>query len=111
MDAVGLATFAYVGAARAMAENLGFLGVVMFAIITPAGGDAIRSVISREVPAIMYRDVYATLAMLFGIAYFLLRDFKDNVWVVYILLLIIFILRLLAIKFNWQLWEPKKSYK
>lgn len=106
VDAIGLVTFAYIGASRANEANLGFFGIVIFAVLTAAGGGIIRDIVMRETPIIFYQDFYATPAFLLAIGYFFLRDYSNTEWVLYTLLACTFFIRILAIKFKVQLWKP-----
>jgi len=72
-DAVGLGTFAAVGAEIAYQHSLNILGIILMAAITATGGGVVRDVLAGEVPVIFRRDIYATIAMLGGILYVILR--------------------------------------
>ena len=47
-DAVGLATFAFIGASAAANANLGFFAVVFCATLTAVGGGVLRDLVLRE---------------------------------------------------------------
>ena len=64
LDAVGLALFSVVGAAKALDFGLQPLSAVMLGTITAVGGGVIRSVLLDEVPPVLQADVYATAALL-----------------------------------------------
>lgn len=106
VDAIGLVTFAYIGASRAYGANLGIFGIVIFAVVTAVGGGVLRDIVMRETPIIFYQDIYATPAFLFGIAYFLLRNYINIPWVLYLLLFSTLVLRIVVMKFNLHLWKP-----
>jgi Predicted membrane protein len=72
-DAIGLGTFAAVGAEIAYQHSLNILGIILMAAITATGGGVVRDVLAGEVPVIFRRDIYATIAMLGGILYVILR--------------------------------------
>lgn len=107
-DAVGLVTFAYIGASRAADMNLGLLGILIFSVITAVGGGVIRDIVMGETPHIFYRDFYASPALLFGAAFYLLHEKINDPFVLDSLLVIVFVIRLIAIKTNFQLWKPTK---
>lgn len=108
MDAIGLVTFAYIGASQASSANLGFLGILIFSVLTAVGGGVIRDVIMGETPHIFYKDFYATPALLFGVGFYLAYNNINNPIVLYSLLIIVFIVRIIAIKIKPQLWKPIK---
>ena len=107
VDAVGLATFAYIGAHAADVAGLGFVGIVFFATITAVGGGVIRDALISEVPQIFFQDFYASPAILLGCVYFLTRSFIDDyVQLPYIIIGAAILLRYLAVLYRWRLWVP-----
>jgi uncharacterized membrane protein YeiH len=108
VDAIGLVTFAYIGASQAAYANLGLLGILMFSVLTAVGGGVIRDVIMGETPHIFYQDFYATPALLFGAGFYLAHDKINNPFVLYGLLIVVFVVRIIAIKKKSQLWKPIK---
>lgn len=108
VDAIGLVTFAYIGTLHAVEANLGLLGILVFAVLTAVGGGVLRDLLIGEVPYIFDHDFYATPVLLFGIIYFLGKDIFNNQFELYALLLFTFVVRVVAIKFNIQLWKPIK---
>ena len=62
LDAIGLGTFAVIGAAQAIQSGLGVVGVVFVGVITACGGGVIRDMMVMEIPAVISRDFYATAA-------------------------------------------------
>lgn len=106
IDAIGLVTFAYIGASRAAGAHLGFFGVIIFSVLTAVGGGVLRDIVMRETPIIFYQDVYATPAFLFGVVYYFLQDRAQIPWVLYSLLAAVLALRIIVIKYHLQLWKP-----
>ena len=109
VDAIGLSTFAFIGAASAAAAGLGFFPIVLLATLTAAGGGVVRDIALRETPQIFYSDFYASPAILLGIVYSLSPQTFSHGAPAYLLILSIFILRLLAVRFNIGLWRPHAS--
>jgi uncharacterized membrane protein YeiH len=72
LDAIGLAAFAYIGAARAESAGLGLVPMIFFAVLTAAGGGILTDIICNRKPLILRGDFYATPAMLLAVGYFLL---------------------------------------
>jgi uncharacterized membrane protein YeiH len=109
IDAIGLTTFAFIGANRANEVHLGVFGIIFFATITAVGGGFFLDIVLGEKPTILYKDFYATPAIVLGIFYSLFRTSMGNPFVVYGLITSIFLLRLWAINYNIRLWIPIKS--
>jgi len=71
-DAVGLAVFCAIGAAKA--DQLGAIPMttVIMAVLTACGGGVIRDLLVNEIPAIFTHDFYASAALLGGLIFVLL---------------------------------------
>ena len=108
LDAVGIVTFAFVGAQKAAEANLGGFAIVFLATVTAVGGGILRDIFINEVPQIFYKDLYATPAIILGFFYFLLLEYISNPFVAYSLLFITFLIRVYAIYYKINLWSPLK---
>lgn len=73
LDAVGLATFAVVGAAKAVDHGAPPLACILIGGIAAVGGGVIRDVLGGQVPEVLRREVYAVAALL-GAAVVVLAD-------------------------------------
>ncbi|MGE0483589.1 MAG: trimeric intracellular cation channel family protein [Gammaproteobacteria bacterium] len=71
-DAVGLAVFTAIGAARAESVDAVPLTVVLMATLTACGGGVIRDLLVNEIPAVLTHDFYASAALLGGTVFVLL---------------------------------------
>ena len=108
VDAVGLVTFAFLGAATAYHNSLSLVGVIILATITAIGGGILRDICIGELPLVFYQDLYATPAIILGFLYFVLGKNMESAFFTYGLLISVFIFRLLAIKYKLNLWRPKQ---
>lgn len=107
VDAIGLSTFAYIGAQKAYEVHMGIFGIIFLATISAVGGGMIRDVAIREIPQIFYQDFYASPAIILGAIFaFLSPDQTSNSVYIYCLIAFTFALRLLAIYFKIGLWKP-----
>ena len=109
VDAVGLTTFAMIGAATAGEADLGAFAIIFLATISAVGGGLLRDVSIREVPQIFYRDFYASPAIFLGAMYAVFGGYMGRSLCVYALITCTFILRLLAIHFKIDLWGPRRK--
>ncbi len=108
VDAIGLVAFAYLGAEIARQSGYGLLGSMIFATMTACGGSVLRDISMNRTPELFYQDFYATPALLLGAIHFFLRPLLFHWYPPVLLLLSIFLIRLLAIRFNVQLWKPTR---
>lgn len=109
LDSVGLVTFAYIGASKADEMGLSAFAIILFATLTAVGGGALRDIAINKVPNIFYEDFYASIAVLVGVSYVLLREYMQTPIVVNLILVLFLMFRLLAIKKNIVLWRPIKD--
>ncbi|MDO8470955.1 MAG: trimeric intracellular cation channel family protein [bacterium] len=100
LDAIGLSTFAFVGAAKGIEANLGFVGAVFFALLTAVGGGVLRDILVNDTPStFLQRDFYATPAILSGALHYIFRSSMNDTIAIFSLLALIFALRIIAIFF------------
>lgn len=98
-DAIGLAIFIYIGADKALSQNLNAIAVVIMATVTAVGGGVIRDVLANETPFILKEDIYAVLCVIGGYLYkYLIIDlkFKEIETTIFIFSFVLFI-RLIVI--------------
>lgn len=69
LDAVGMVTFASLGAAAATQAQLGLFGSVFFALLTACGGGALCETIAGTTPRVFRHTFYAIPPCLLGAAY------------------------------------------
>jgi uncharacterized membrane protein YeiH len=106
VDAIGIATFAFIGAEAAAVAGLGAFGIIFLATISAVGGGLLRDIAIAETPQIFYRDFYASPAILLGVLYVILKNHMNIVFIMYGIIAIAFLARVLAIYFDIHLWGP-----
>lgn len=111
-DAVGLGVFTAIGAAKGMAYEVSFIGILLCGAITAIGGGIIRDVLVREIPVVLRSDFYATASLMGGIVYFCLALINTN-WFLNFLITstFVFSVRFLAMHYKLQLPEAHVSRK
>ena len=67
-DAIGLALFAVVGAAKADDRDLPLVAAAMLGTVAAVGGGVMRDLLVGRVPLVLYEDVYATAALVAAVA-------------------------------------------
>lgn len=103
-DAIGLAAFAVSGSSLAYSVSENVLLVVTVGTITATGGGVVRDLLSNEVPMVLTRDFYATVAILGSLIYFSLRQlgYSDLVTSM-VSFTITLVIRVMAIRNKWEL--------
>ncbi|GGA15544.1 trimeric intracellular cation channel family protein [Psychrobacillus lasiicapitis] len=105
-DAIGLAAFAIQGANYAVSIHAPLMVVIIAASMTGTGGGMIRDVYAGRKPLIFSSGIYALWAVLAGLVIGL--GLVRAPYSTFSLLIIIVILRMLSVYFNWNL--PRKAY-
>jgi len=107
-DAIGLSAFTTTGAIIAYNADVSFFGIVILATLTGVGGGLISDILLGKIPSVLRDDFYASCSIIGAIAFYIaiLSGLDINSSAV-ICSLIVFMIRLLAILYNWQL--PKFS--
>jgi uncharacterized membrane protein YeiH len=109
-DAIGLGVFTIIGATVAynQLQELNFLAMAFAGLITAIGGGILRDVFVNEIPIVFVKELYASASFLGVIIFFGLLAAGIDLNVAAIpSILAATALRLLAIKYNWNLPQPK----
>ena len=103
-DTIGLGVFTLIGLEKGI--NIGLHPVICIALgtMTACFGGVIRDILCTEIPVIFRKEIYATICILGGIVFFLLRKLDlDNDALYLTTSLVIISGRLMAVKFKWYL--------
>ncbi len=110
LDALGLVAFTLIGCAVARADGHAPAIVVVSGLLTGAFGGVLRDVLCNQVPLVFRRELYAVVSILTGTAYLaLLQLGVDENLSVLACLGGGFVLRMLAIRYEWEV--PKFVYR
>lgn len=114
-DALGLSLFAVTGAQKSLAYGHNAEVAVLLGTITAVGGGVLRDVLLNRIPVIFEREIYASAALagaLIVVSGYYLKWVSDD-WSSVIALIICLGLRLLALRFHWNLpnFSTKKQDK
>lgn len=63
LDAVGLSTFAVIGASKALDAGLGVAPAILLGVVTAVGGGTIRDTLVRRIPTVLRTGLYAVPAL------------------------------------------------
>ncbi len=97
-DAIGMALFAVLGAARAMQADASNIVIIIMGMLTAAAGGIIRDILCNEVPLIFRKELYAVPALLGGASLVLMDHFGfSSLYAISISCLITFMIRAVAI--------------
>ena len=103
-DTIGLGVFTLIGLEKGINIGLHPLICISLGTITACFGGVIRDILCSEIPVVFRKEIYATICILGGIVFFMLRKLNiDNDILYLVTSLIIITLRLMAVKFKWHL--------
>lgn len=103
-DTIGLGVFTLIGLEKGI--NIGLHSIICIALgtMTACFGGVIRDILCTEIPVIFGEEIYATICILGGIVFFMLRELNLDADVLYLTTsLFIISVRLMAVKFKWHL--------
>lgn len=103
-DSIGLGLFTILGIQKGIAFGLHPVICVALGTITGCFGGVIRDMLINTIPLIFKKEIYASACIAGGTIYFILylngvnSDLNDAISII-----IIFLIRILAIRFDWRL--------
>jgi uncharacterized membrane protein YeiH len=108
-DSIGLVAFSLSGALVGLALGLNAFGVVMLGFITAVGGGMVRDMMVNEIPFILHKDFYGTVAIVMaGGLWLLWRRVMDDTVLLQLLFWPGLLLRLIA---HWRELALPKLHK
>lgn len=100
-DALGLGLFTLVGIEKAIQLNFSIGVCIALGTITASFGGVIRDVLLNNVPLVFRKEIYALASIIGGLVYFALKETNlDSDISTIICILLIFIIRIVAVKFK-----------
>lgn len=103
LDAIGLAAFAILGAAKALDLGAPVFVCVIMGVFTASAGGVIRDVVAGEPSIMVRREIYVTAALVAAGAYVLAQPWAGPVLAGAIGFALGFALRAAALTFGWAL--------
>lgn len=105
IDAIGIGMYGVFGAQKSLAFGLSIFAAIIVGVVSATGGSMLRDIVTREDPKnLLPGQLYGLLAV-FGVLLFLLLHSYfdvDATIAAWIAIGLIFVLRILAIKFDWR---------
>jgi uncharacterized membrane protein YeiH len=103
-DTIGIGLFTILGLQKTLALGLAVPVALIMGTVTAVFGGVIRDILTNDVPLIFRREIYASACLAGGVVYLILAHFNMEVYVSTIIsMLTVFIIRVLAVKYNWSL--------
>lgn len=104
LDALGLVVFTLLGCNIAQSEGVHFGIVLVMGMITGSFGGVLRDILCAQIPLMFQKELYASVSLATGLLYLTLPEWGvSHEAVVLMAPSFGFVLRLLAIRYDWQL--------
>ncbi|WP_435262398.1 trimeric intracellular cation channel family protein [Tenacibaculum sp. nBUS_03] len=109
-DTIGISVFTLLGLQKGLSYNLHpFIALVM-GMVSAVFGGVIRDVLTRKVPLIFKKEIYASACLSGGVVYLILGNFKINEYLHFIVSAsVIIIIRTVVVKYELELPKIKKD--
>jgi len=110
-DAIGLGVFTIIGATFAYSLfELNFLAILLAGILTAVGGGILRDVFVNQIPMVFVKEFYMSASFIGIVVFYLILYFRGELYFATITGIVITTsLRLVAMKYNWNLPRAKDS--
>jgi len=110
-DAVGLGVFTVIGATFAYnLFGMNFLIIILSGMLTGIGGGILRDVFVNQTPIVFVKELYASASFIGAIVFYFTLLITNEVYAATILGIILTTgLRLVAMKYNWNLPRVRSS--
>ncbi|KQS46187.1 MULTISPECIES: trimeric intracellular cation channel family protein [Flavobacterium] len=109
-DTIGLGVFTLIGLEKGLDTNLHPIICIALGTMTACFGGVTRDILCNEIPVIFRREIYATICIVGGILFFILKHWNLDNDILYVITSCVMIsLRLLAVKFKWYLPALKQN--
>lgn len=109
-DSLGIAMFTVLGTEKALQFHINPMIAAIMGMFSATMGGVLRDVLTNEIPVIFRKEIYAT-ACLAGALVYLALDWlqADRNVALLVSMLIIIIIRVMAVKYQWSLPQFNKS--
>ena len=102
-ELIGTVAFAVSGAMTALKKQMDIFGIATLGLITAVGGGVIRDILAKNTPYIFVKHFYATASLIGAVVCIALWKWAGNIVAMIVGALTVFVLRILAARFRWEL--------
>ncbi|RJE72041.1 trimeric intracellular cation channel family protein [Reichenbachiella sp. MSK19-1] len=103
-DTIGIGLFAVLGTEKTLGLDMHMIIAIMMGVVSAVFGGVLRDVLIGRVPLIFRKEIYATACLAGVVLYVVLLQFNIPSYLTLIIpILMIMVIRLLAVKYEWSL--------
>ncbi|QGK68642.1 trimeric intracellular cation channel family protein [Allosaccharopolyspora coralli] len=112
LDAIGLSTFAVIGASKALDFGLGIGPALLLGVVTGVGGGTIRDMLVLRIPTVLRSDLYALPALVAAVITVIAFELGFyGLPAALAAAAVCFVIRVLGVRYRLQAPEPLGSVK
>ncbi len=109
-DTIGISVFTLLGVQKGLAYDLHPFVALVMGMVSAVFGGVIRDVLTREVPLIFKKEIYASACLAGGLVYLILGNFTINKDLHFIIpAVVIFLIRTIVVKYKLELPKVKND--
>lgn len=102
-DAIGISVFTIIGLEKSMQYDIVLPMQISLGMLSAVGGGLLRDVFCNNTPLIFHKEIYASACLLGGFVFVGTRMFLPDTYATIISASTIFIIRILAVRYQWSL--------
>ena len=103
-DTIGLGVFTLIGIQKGIDYQLHPVICIALGTMTACFGGVLRDILCAEIPVVFREEIYATICILGGIVFFMLKKWNIEDDALYLITsLVIIAVRIMAKRYNWHL--------
>ena len=107
-DTIGISVFTLLGLQKGLAHNLHPFVALVMGMVSAVFGGVLRDVLTRKIPLIFKKEIYASACLVGGVIYLILGNFHINKDLHFIIpAIVIFIIRIVVVKYKLELPKVK----
>lgn len=109
-DAIGIGFFTVVGTQKSLDYGSSNMAAIMLGMFSAAMGGVIRDVLVNETPLILRKEIYASACLSGALLFVILNSLHvNNGWNAFISASLVFIIRIVSVRFNLSLPRVEKN--
>lgn len=111
LDAIGLGIFTVTGINKALAAGYGdyTLFCAFLGVLTGVGGGILRDILSGQTPIVLRKNIYVSASIAGAVSYLYLLPYLGDRHALFISSAIVFMIRILASHYRWDLPKAYQS--
>ncbi len=112
-DTLGLAAFTVTGVITGLAQkDAHFTLPILLGLLTAVGGGVLRDLLAQRMPTVLHADVYAVAAVAGAFIVCVAAKYHgDRQIASWLGFLMVVVLRILALRYHWQIYHPRPGKK